>query len=101
MKIKYLLTHIAVNQIINLCKSAKSIQQVFILSKRDIEQCYPNQQCGAYGNWRKTQEEVDAMNGHKKKQLAKYIGENITQQQFETDLLIVFNALQKCWKLAF
>jgi hypothetical protein len=75
--------------------------RIFILPKRDIEQCYPNQQCATYDNWQKTQVEVDAMNGRKKKQLAKHIGENITQQQFEADLQIVFNALQKCWELAY
>jgi predicted ATP-dependent endonuclease of OLD family len=90
-----------VNQFKQNHSHLESNQQIFILSKRDIEQCYPNQQCATYGNWRKTQEDVDAMNGHKKKQLAKHIGENITQRQFETDLLIVFDALQKCWKLAF
>jgi predicted ATP-dependent endonuclease of OLD family len=26
-------------------------QQIFILPQRDIEQCYPNQQCAIYGNW--------------------------------------------------
>jgi hypothetical protein len=41
------------------------------------------------------------MNGHKKKQLAKHIGENITQQQFESDLQNVFDALKKCWELSF
>lgn len=76
-------------------------QQIFILSKQDIEQCYPNQQCAIYGNWQKTQAEVDVMSGHKKKQLAKHIGENITQQQFESDLQTVFDALKKCWELAF
>jgi predicted ATP-dependent endonuclease of OLD family len=76
-------------------------QQIFILPKRDIEQCYPNQQCVTYGNWQKTQEEVDAMNGRKKKQLAKHIGNNITQQQFESELQTVYNALQKCWELSF
>jgi hypothetical protein len=90
-----------VNQFKQNYSHLENNQQIFILSKRDIEQCYPNRQCSIYGNWQKTQEDVDAMNGHKKKQLAKHIGENITQQQFETDLQIVFNALQKCWELAF
>lgn len=76
-------------------------QQVFVLSRRDIEQCYPNQQCPTYGNWQKTQVEVDAMNGHKKKQLAKHVGAKITQQQFESDLQIIHNALEKCWDLAY
>ena len=90
-----------VNQFKQNNSSLVNNSQILILAKRDIEQCYPNKQDATYGNWQKTQDEVDAMNGKKKKQLAKYIGENITQQQFETDLKICFDALQKCWELAF
>lgn len=83
--------------------------QVYILTHRDIEQCYPNQPCAIYTNWRKSQGDLDAINangdkiinGRKKKQLAKYVGNNITQQQFETDLQICFNALTKCWELSY
>jgi hypothetical protein len=75
--------------------------RTFIQTKRDIEQCYPFQECNTYGNWKKTQDEVDNMNSHKKKQLAKHVGDNIKQEQFETDLKVVFDALQKCWELAY
>jgi putative ATP-dependent endonuclease of the OLD family len=83
--------------------------QFFRLVVRDIEQCYPNQLDEVYGNWRKTQAELDAVNatgikiitGKKKKQLAKHVGENITQQQFETDLQVCFNSLERCWELAY
>jgi predicted ATP-dependent endonuclease of OLD family len=83
--------------------------QFFRLAERDIEQCYPDQPDQTYTNWRKTQAELDAVNGNgdriitgkKKKQLAKYVGDNITQAQFETDLLICFNSLARCWELAF
>lgn len=83
--------------------------QIFVLPQRDIEQCYPNQPDPVYGNWRKSQAELDAVNangekiitGKKKKQLAKFVGDNITQQQFETDLQICFDALTQCWALAF
>ncbi len=83
--------------------------QVYILTHRNIEQCYPNQPCAIYTNWQKTQAELDAVNangdkvitGRKKKQLAKYVGDNITQQQFETDLQICFDAITRCWALAF
>lgn len=79
------------------------------LPHRDIEQYYPNQVDATYGNWRKTQAELDAVNpagtkvinGKKKKQLAKHIGMNITQQQFEGDLQVCFTALTRCWDLAF
>ncbi len=83
--------------------------QLHILSHRDIEQCYPNQPCPTYINWRKSQAELDAVNangdrvinGRKKRQLAKHVGANITQQQFETDLLVCYQALEKCWELAY
>jgi len=83
--------------------------QIFMLPHRDIEQCYPNQPDAVYVNWRKTQAELDALNpagekiitGKKKKQLAKHIGNTITQHQFEADLDICFNALTRCWDLAF
>jgi putative ATP-dependent endonuclease of the OLD family len=83
--------------------------QFFQLPQRDIEQCYPNQPDQTYQNWRKTQAELDAVNaagnkiisGKKKKQLAKHVGSNITQAQFEADLQICFDALTRCWNLAF
>ena len=83
--------------------------QFFQLPLRDIEQCYPNQSDPTYRNWRKSQAELDATNpegvkiitGKKKKQLAKHVGKQITQAQFETDLVICFYALTRCWNLAF
>lgn len=89
-----------VNQFLNNNKHLKTNNQFFQLAERDIEQCYPSKLDETYGNWRKTQEEVDSMNGKKKKQLAKYIGDNISQQEFESDLNICFYALSKCWELA-
>lgn len=82
--------------------------QLHILSHRDIEQIYPDQVCPIYTNWRKTQADLDATNangdkiitGKKKKQLAKHVGENITQEQFETDLYLCHQALIRCWELA-
>jgi putative ATP-dependent endonuclease of OLD family len=83
--------------------------QFFKLAERDIEQCYPNQPDPIYGNWKKSQAELDAVNangdkiitGKKKRQLAKHIGDNITQAQFEADLQVCLNALERCWELAF
>ena len=83
--------------------------QFFQLPLRDIEQCYPNQSDPTYRNWRKSQAELDATNpegvkiitGKKKKQLAKHVVKQITQAQFETDLVICFYALTRCWNLAF
>lgn len=83
--------------------------QFFQLGARDIEQCYPDQPDPTYGNWRKSQAELDALkpngdkiiDGKKKKQLAKHVGEHISREQFEADLAVCFNALQRCWELAY
>jgi putative ATP-dependent endonuclease of the OLD family len=83
--------------------------QFYSLDARDIEQCYPNQQCDIYGNWRKSQSEVDSenemgkklFNSRKKRQLAKHVGSNITQDQFEKEMSICFEALKKCWQAAY
>lgn len=75
--------------------------QIFILDKRDIEQCYPNHEDEVYGNWQKTQEQVDAMNGKKKKKLAIKVGETITKNEFENKMTTCFKALERCWELSF
>jgi hypothetical protein len=83
--------------------------QFFRMPLRDIEQCYPNQDCPIYTNWRKTQAELDAVDGSGKKtitstfkkQLAKHVGDNITQPQFEGDMQVCFDALTQCWNLSF
>lgn len=76
-------------------------RQIYILDKRDVEQCYPNHSCLIYKNWQKTQEETNKMSSKQKRQLAKYVGENITQEQFESSLVICFEALNRVWELAF
>ena len=75
--------------------------QIFILDKRDIEQCYPNHEDEVYGNWQKTQEQVDTMNGKKKKKLAIKVGDTITKEEFENKMTTCFNALERCWELSF
>jgi len=79
------------------------------LVERNLEQCYPNITDTTHGCWRKTQTELDELNEHGKKrfngkrkvQLAKHVGNNITQEQFEVDLICCFNALNSCWTKAF
>lgn len=75
--------------------------QIFILDKRDIEQCYPNHEDEVYGNWQKTQEQVDAMNGKKKKKLAIKVGDTITKDEFENSMTTCHRALERCWELSF
>jgi putative ATP-dependent endonuclease of the OLD family len=83
--------------------------QIYIIPVRDLEQYYPDKQDKTYGKWKKTQLEMDAENdngkrtftGKKKKQLAKHVGDNITQNQFENEMPIFFESLKKAWKLSF
>lgn len=82
-------------------KSLDANRQIFMLGLRDIEQHYPNQDCPIYGNWQKSQEQCDGMKGTQKRQLARHVGSNITQQQFETDLKLCYEALTQCWELAY
>jgi len=98
-----------VTQFIQNHPELRTNTQFFQMPQRDIEQCYPNQPDPTFGNWRKSQTELDAVNAsgkkafssHKKKQLAKHVGSNITQAQFETDMRVCFDALTRCWELSF
>ena len=90
-----------VSQFLDKNKHLKTDGRFFQLSQRDIEQCYPHQECPIYTNWKKSQEEVDKMKGRQKKQLAKHVGDTITKEQFESDLVICLNALKKCWESSF
>ena len=98
-----------VNQFLQNYPAIERNNQFFKLPVRDLEQYYPDNPDPVYGNWRKTQTELDALNphgkkiisGYKKKQLAKHVGAKITQAQFEHDLEICFYALKKCWDLSF
>ncbi|CAG5006566.1 hypothetical protein DYBT9275_03851 [Dyadobacter sp. CECT 9275] len=89
------------DQFVHNNRHLRDNRQIYILAMRDIEQCYPDKVCGTYGNWKKTQEECDAMNGKKKKQLAKHVGNTISKDEFEQNLGVCFDALNRCWELSF
>ncbi len=74
----------------------KTNKQAFELTVGNIEEYYPNQ-----NGWQKTATQIDAMSGSQKVLHARDVGDAITQQQFESDMKIVFGALQKCWELAY
>jgi putative ATP-dependent endonuclease of OLD family len=44
---------------------------------------------------------IEGRNVGEKKKLAKYVSNNITKEQFEAEMPIVFSALQKCWELSY
>jgi putative ATP-dependent endonuclease of the OLD family len=70
--------------------------QIKFLPLRAIEEYYP-----ARNGWRRTHAEQEAMDGQMKRQLAKRVGNEITQAEFENEMREVFAALSRCWELAF
>ncbi len=70
--------------------------QIIVLDFGSLEECYPN-----FKDWLRTAEQVKAMVGAKKKKLAQRIGDEITQDQFEKEMILVFKSLQKTWDHAF
>ena len=71
--------------------------QVFKLDVWLIEEYYPEK-------WKKTNEELKQMDEISrntfKKNLAIKVWNEISQEAFETEMIIVFNALEKCWENA-
>ncbi len=70
--------------------------QVFVLPTSSIEEYYPDK-----NGWRKTSNEVAAMSADKKVKLAKKLSGDISQQDFESEMKVIFEALSKCWANAF
>jgi putative ATP-dependent endonuclease of OLD family len=70
--------------------------QLFVIPHRRLEEYYPQP-------WRKAEAEIQAMNQEKnaKMLLAREVGDAITQQQFEGEMNIVFDALTACWNKAY
>jgi putative ATP-dependent endonuclease of OLD family len=98
-----------VKQFLNNNKYLKTNNQFFQLPVRAIELYYPSQPDPIYGNWRKSPVDLDAknsdgakiFNNRKKKGLAKAVGDKITKMQFEEEMNVCYNTLQRCWELAY
>ncbi|WP_219590924.1 hypothetical protein, partial [Aeromonas salmonicida] len=67
-----------------------------VLAYGSLEECYPN-----YLDWKRTEQEVASMTGKQKTQLSKRVGDEITKEQFETDMKSVFETLVCAWELSF
>lgn len=71
------------------------INKQFVESpKESIEEYYP-------ATWKKSSLEVKKMTGPEKITLAENVGDNISKQQFETEMNLFFEAVSKCWDSAF
>jgi hypothetical protein len=53
--------------------------------------------------WKKTKLEINALDDviNGKMLYAKEVGGNITQEQFEKEMPVVFEAISQCWNLAY
>ncbi|WP_368485115.1 ATP-dependent endonuclease [Pseudoalteromonas sp. SD03] len=70
--------------------------QIQVLEYGSLEECYP-----AYEDWKRSEEQVSEMNGKKKTKLAKRVGDEITKEQFETEMPIIFKTLLSAWELSY
>lgn len=67
--------------------------QFIVAPTHSLEESYPEP-------WKRTADEVKAMSGRNKTDLADRVGKNITREQFEQEMPRVFEALTKAWEKA-
>lgn len=70
--------------------------QIFVLEHGSLEECYPNKL-----DWKRTEEQVSSMSGKQKIKLSRRVGDEITKEQFEEEMSLVFNTLEAAWTLAY
>jgi putative ATP-dependent endonuclease of the OLD family len=70
--------------------------QIKVLDHGSLEECYPN-----HLDWNRTEQQVANMTGKQKKQLSKRVGDEISKEQFETDMKSVFETLVRAWEFSF
>lgn len=84
-------------------------EQVFFLPVNTIEEYYPTEKDGQLrkrndhlyvSKWKRTSEEMSRMNDSKVK-LAKSVGSDIELSQFESEMKVIKEALDKCWDRAY
>lgn len=68
--------------------------QFFQITSDSLEEYYPN-------TWKKTTAEVKVMSGEKKLELARKVGDEVSKEDFEKDMPIFKESLEKCWALSF
>ena len=101
-------------RVVILCdKPSKEAEAAFLQFKKDLkaldargqirelgvpslEESYPD-----HNSWRRTADQVKGMNSSQKIRLARLVGNEISQEQFEKEMSPVFDALTQVWKNAF
>jgi len=77
-------------------KDLERNQQIVFLKVGSLEEYYPE-----FKDWKRTSEQVSAMTGKQKKKLAKRVGKEISRDQFEDEMIDVYEVLVSAWKNAF
>ena len=70
--------------------------QIRELGVSSLEESYPD-----HANWRRTTAQAKGMSSRQKIGLARRIGNDISQEQFEIEMFTVFEALTQAWEKAF
>lgn len=85
-------------------------EQVVFLPSASIEEYYPEASQSQIRDandhmyvpkWKRTKEEVSRLRGSQKVKLAMSIGQDIEPSQFENEMSIIKEALDKCWSKAY
>lgn len=71
-------------------------QQIKVLPVGSLEEYYPE-----HNDWKRTCEQVSGMSGKQKRSLAKRVGDEIEQLQFEREMPVLFESLTNAWAQAF
>lgn len=84
------------NQFVNSYQALTTNGQLYILPTPSIEEYYPTQ-------YRQTAAQVTDLGKRMglKRELARHVGNNVTQIEFESEMPILKAALDKCWAEAF
>jgi putative ATP-dependent endonuclease of the OLD family len=88
------------NELLKLHPWLEKNNLIYLLAHESLEQSYPAQ-------WSLTKEEIEKYKNNSqelskiKRELARKVGAEITQESFETEMSEMFNALTKCWEMAF
>ena len=70
--------------------------QIRELKETSLEESYPDK-----NGWRRTADQVKTLSSTQKIKLAKRVGKDISQEQFEKEMSHVFDALTQAWEKAF
>ncbi len=70
--------------------------QIAVLPNGSLEECYPDCE-----DWKRDAEQVSKMSGKQKTRLSRRVGDSISREQFENEMVPLFDTLKNAWDRAF